>query len=303
MYPRESPLYHNSEAIPALVSGVVIVHYGDPNLVQKCLESLARIETAPHFAVVVNHGPSPDLGEQLGNVHPDLHVLERLDNPGFAAGCNAGAEEALRLGAWGLWFLNPDCELKMPMLDRLAEFSKCNPGIALWGTLQDDGARRYGADTHPAWVGQGSHYQTGPPEGCRLLANHETLSGASMFISRQHWKQLGPWPEFYFLYWEDVAWCARAHRLGLGIALVDTPVLHHRSATTGRRSRLSAFYGMRNLLLLHAELHPRRALARWVMGLHALQKRFFRGQWRVLSATWQGWRAGLAGRRNRDLRY
>lgn len=303
MNPRKSPLYHSSEAILAPTFGVVIVHFGDPSLVKKCLESLARIETAPHVAVVVNHGPTPDLHGQLGDIHPNLHVIERLDNPGFAAGCNTGAEQALRLGAQALWFLNPDCELKVPVLSRLAGLSESNSHVALWGTMQEEGERRYGADIHPAWLGLGLKNRNPTPEGARLLTDRETLSGASVFISSRHWYELGPWPERYFLYWEDAGWCVRAHRLGLGIALVDLAVTHRRSAIIGRRSTLSTFYGMRNSLLLHAELHPDKIMGRWFLGLHALQKRVFRGQWRMLSATWQGWRAGLAGRQDRDPRY
>ena len=63
------------------------------------------------------------------------------------------------------------------------------------------------------------------------------------------------------------------------------------------------FYGVRNRLLLHRDLHPGAGLARLGMALDLLQKRFFQGRWGLLLPTWRGLWAARANGRGRDPRY
>ncbi len=141
------------------------------------------------------------------------------------------------------------------------------------------------------------------PPGCRQLGPRESLSGASILVTRKAWERLGPWPAGYFLYWEDAAWCRRAHGLGLPLVLTDLQVLHRSARTVGKRSPLQAFYSARNRLLLHRELHPKGALERLAIALYVFQMRLFQGRPRLLKAAWDGVRAAGRGQTGRDPRY
>lgn len=296
-------LSHTSSVPEAAAPAVVLVHFGDPANTARCLRSLAAQETLKHRAVVVDHGPGAELDRALAGLHPDLRILPAHDNPGFGAGCNLGAELAFREGAEGVWFLNNDARLDGPTLGELLERSRAHREVAFWGHTQLDGGRPVGADQHPAWYASPRTQHPSAPPGCRFLASSESLSGASLYVPRWQWERVGPWPADFFLYYEDAAYCRRVHALGLPIALLDRRILHDRGTTTGRRSPLTVFYGVRNRLLLHAELLPEARAARLLMGLDLLQKRFFQGRWGLLRPTFRGWLAAARNRRGRDPRY
>lgn len=283
---------------------VVLVHYGPPDLTRRCLVRLAAVETEPHQVVVVDHGPMAGLEAALAGSHPRFKVLANPANPGFGAGCNQGAAHAFAAGAGAVWFLNNDATLEGPTLGRLLGLARAHPEVALWGTQQRDGERILGTDLQPPWFARGLEVlPAGLPPGCRQLAARETLSGASILVARPQWERLGPWPEDLFLYLEDAAWCLRAHTLGLPMALVELPVTHPRSSTIGRRSPLSIFYGVRNQLRLHRQIHPGAGLARCLMALHLLQKRLFQGRWGLLGHTFRAILAAAGGQAGRDPRY
>jgi len=296
-------LSHIPQAPGASAPAVVLVHYGDPGTTRRCLESLALHETFPHQVIVVDHGPGEGLAAALVGAHPSLRILTHHENPGFGAGCNLGAMVAFQDGAEGVWFLNNDAVVEAPLLEELVELARHHPEVAFWAHTQIEAGHRIGADVQASWYALPQPPLPGPLAGCRFLHSRESLSGASLFLARHQWERLGPWPEDFFLYYEDAAYCHRAHCLGLPLALLDRAIRHERGTTTGRRSPLTVFYGVRNRLFLHQQLHPEARLARFLMGLDGLQKRFFQGRWRLLKPTLDGWLAAAKGLRGRDPRY
>jgi len=288
---------------------VVLVNYGDNGLTSRCLASLAKLEPCPHAAIVVDHGPNLTPAEYWRQFHPNVHSIQDASNPGFAAGCNRGAEYALRHGAGSLWFLNNDATLIEPTLGRLLELAQDDPSVGLWGTYQQDGDRLIGCSAHKGWYARASWGRSRAIQDSRergsseLLQPNQSLSGASIFLLKDAWEKLGPWPEKYFLYWEDAAWCLRAHQLGMFMDLVPLRIAHAGSATTVRRSPLSTFYGARNNLLLHMEAAPNARFERLLLKCHMLQKCIFRGRWRLLAPTWRGIVAASKRKDGRDPRY
>ncbi|MBI4913335.1 MAG: glycosyltransferase family 2 protein [Acidobacteria bacterium] len=287
---------------PAPLPTVVLVHFGDPNLTLGCLQTLATVEREPHRVVVADHGPSPGLAAVDLAPFAGLLRLEDFSNPGFGAGCNRAAEAAFAAGAPAVWFLNNDARLEEPLLGALLGQARRHPQVALWGTHQVEGGRRLGADRQPGWYSRGARAVSVPGlQGGCVLPPGESLSGASLFVTREAWERLGPWPESHFLYYEDAAWCLRAHRAGLPLVLLDQAVIHTRGTTTGRKSAGTTFYGTRNRLRLLAAQGSRPEV--FLEGLYLLQRRFFRGQWSLLVPTWRGIRAALQGVSGRDPRY
>lgn len=282
---------------------VVLVHYGRPEVTRACLASLAELEPVPHTAVVVDHGPSPGLQGCLASAHPDLRVLTDLGNPGFGAGCNRGALEAFDHGAHAVWFLNNDARLAGPMLGLMLTQAQKHPEVVLWGTHQQHGARRLGCDRQPTWFARGEPAPIGGLSGGRILSSRESLSGASIFLTRAAWDRLGPWPETFFLYYEDAAWCQRAHEAGQAMVLLDEAVLHDPGTTTGRRSTLTLFYGTRNQLLLRTKNAGRSRLDFLLGAAYLLQRRFFRGHFRALRPVLEGCLAAWRGEEGRSRKY
>jgi len=240
----------------------------------------------------VDHGPRRPLGESKPPAceKATITIIDSV-NQGFARGCNLAAETAFDQGVGWVWFLNNDATIESDVLTRLMELAEAYPQVGLWGTHQRMQSRILGMDALPRWFDP----PTGAagaleklPLGCHQLHAHETLSGASILISLQTWRQLGPWPDWCFLYYEDVAWCLKAHGLGIPLVLTPLEINHAPNTSTGRRSALTTYYGVRNRLLLHADHWPRRKGLRLLQSLYLLQKRFFQGRWNMLGPTFRG---------------
>lgn len=271
---------------------VALVHYGDPGITWRCVESILGQEGKETPIVIMDHGPGRPLAECLpaSCMSPNLEII-RSANRGFGSGCNLAADRAFENGAEWVWFLNNDAMIQAPVFSRLLELARSFPEVGLWGTHQRNGSRVLGADRLPSWFlppPASLRLLDALPAGCRQLEAHETLSGASILVSRQAWGSLGHWPEWCFLYHEDVAWCLRAHGLGIPMVLTPLEILHTPSTSTGRRSPLTTYYGVRNSLLLHAEHWPGKKGVRLIQSIHLLQKRFFQGRWKQLWPTLRG---------------
>lgn len=295
--------YHTDYSAPGLSgrtpASVILVHYGSPSPTERCIGSLLAQEGDDLSIVIADHGPAPGLPPSIAKMGSHIRIIKAL-NQGFGAGCNLAARAAWEAGSNYVWFLNNDATLTEPTFSRLIRLAESYPVVGLWGTLQIDGAKAIGADRLPSWFpSPPTEAESGQgflsPAGCRRLDGRESLSGASIFLSRATWDRLGPWPEWCFLYYEDVAWCLKAHALGIPIVLTSERILHPRNTTTGRHSPITTYYGVRNGLLLHRDLWPERKSERVRYAIHALQKRFFQGNWHMLGPTWQGIRDAMKG--------
>lgn len=271
-------------------TAIILVHFGDPAPTIRCLSSLAVHESLPFMVIVADNGPDTGLRQRMDTLGIQAYIIEARHNPGFGAACNLGAAEAIKMGAEALWFLNNDAVIEIPVLHRLWELALAHPEMALWGTHQNDHGNRLGPDHQPAWFSRNLPAQPilSDLKGARALGMSESLSGASIFLTRTSWEVLGPWPEWCFLYWEDAAWCRRARALGMGLAILDECVQHDRGTTTGRRSPLTVYYGTRNALLLHREAFPARRWERVRLAIYGLQKRLFRAKRHELKHAWRG---------------
>jgi GT2 family glycosyltransferase len=262
--------------------------------------------------VIVDHGPDFTPMDYWKQFHPNTISAQNYSNPGFAAGCNHGAKIALAKGGENLWFLNNDTTLDEPILGKLVELACSFPSVALWGTYQFDGKKKIGCGTQAKWFAKNSAKKTMTdfhidssvaPVEIKLLNPRQNLCGMSIFLTSSAWEKIGPWPEKFFLYREDDAWCLKAHLLGLPIAIVDLTVSHVGCASTTMHSPLHTFYRVRNRLLLHSEVAPKAHMQRLFLKFYILQQFFFRMKFKCLKPTWDAIIAASKLEYGRDPRY
>jgi GT2 family glycosyltransferase len=229
---------------------VVIVNYRTADLVASCLSSIAAQRFEGLRAVVVDNA-SPDLEtarKEAAKHGPWVSILANPVNGGFAAGCNAAIRRAL--GAEDapdyLLLLNPDTLLEAGALRALVAFMDAHPraGIAGSQLLDARGEAECSAHRAPSPLGE---LEAGAALGLltRALQPHrksptpvkaDWVSGASLIVRRATLEEVGLLDEGYFLYFEEVDFCARARAAGWEVWLVPASrVLHLEGAATGIR--------------------------------------------------------------------
>ena len=299
MYWLFASLYnHNTMQLSPLIS-VIIVTWNSSRYLPACLDALLA-QTEKDFEVVVIDNGSADPGYlDLEEKYADLHLtLKKNDqNLGFAVANNFGA--GLARGKW-LALLNADAFPEVDWLAGLLEAVEIHPN-AFFASRQiqakDPGSLDGEGDVlHVSGLAWRHNYNS-PVYPLRESQEVFSACGAAVFYPRRAFLDAGGFDEDYFAYHEDVDLGFRLRLRGLSCWLVPGAVVHHvGSASTGKNSAFSVYYGHRNLVWTYFKDMP--AGLFWLcLPLHLAVNFFFliyftlKGQGRVIArAKWDALR-------------
>jgi GT2 family glycosyltransferase len=240
-------------------ASVLIVGFHTYDEIERCLASIETHEPDVDV-IVVDHDADPVRGRELSAAHPRITYEPCTENRGFAAGINRAARRAT---SPLLVILNPDVELRAPIVPALAACLASHPNAAIVGGLvrEADGrvqasARRF-PDLSTAFGGRTSWLTRVFPDnpltrrnlsptnldaGC---AEVDWVTGACMMVRREVFESLGGFDERFFMYWEDSDLCLRALKAGWKTMYEPRAEVIH---FTGRASRHAP---MRSQLSFH----------------------------------------------------
>lgn len=252
---------------------VVLVNYCTRDLTVDCLRSLAsEIAGFPGSEVVVVDNASPDgSGPEIADAIAAngwsgwARLLPMPRNGGFSYGNNGAIREQLaRISPpTYVWLLNTDTVVRPGALRALVDFMETHAETGAAGSRLEhpDSTRQCSAFRFHSLASElDSSLNVGlvsnllrrwqvaptlPDEPARF----DWLSGASMLIRMQVFRDVGLMDEGYFLYYEETDFCRRAQRLGWSFWYVpQSRVVHLVGKSTGvtdvaqRRKRRAAYW-------------------------------------------------------------
>ena len=290
-------------------TAVVVVSYNSPELLKTNLARVCQDVPEARF-VVVDNLSTPQVREAtlaLGREH-GWSVETPETNTGFGGGVNLGVARARAEGAEVLLLLNPDAVISRENLIRLVSRAQAEP-LTLVAPVLTSSEGSIVADRTVVCLADGSMRSPRstrpiPPGGTRPW-----LSGACLALSARLFEAAGGFDERYFLYWEDVDFCARVLDVGGALMLVrDTTAVHDEGGTQtdptasdrGRaKSDLYYYYNTRNRLLYAALRLGRAEQRRWAATSAAAAREIvLRGGRRQLLSSRSSVRAAWAGTRD-----
>jgi len=231
---------------------IIILTWNSKKYLQTCLEELA-VQTIHDFEVILVDNGSEDnaLGE-LQEKHLTNLLIHRLSsNLGFATANNIGAH--LASGKW-LALLNVDAFPQPDWLEKLIEAAEGDTGYNFFTSYQIqkntpnlfDGA---GDSYHISGLAWRRYYNRSIQEYGRQPEDVFSACPAAALYLRDDFLQVGGFDEDYFSYFEDVDLGFRLRLAGKKCLYVPDAVVHHvGSASTGKRSDFSVYYGYRNMI-------------------------------------------------------
>jgi GT2 family glycosyltransferase len=244
---------------------IIIVNFNARQHLENCLRSLAASPPSiPHDVVVVDNGSSDDSVQAVRAGWPAVTLIENPTNAGFAAGNNRGIRASR---GTLILLLNNDTVVPPGAIDGLVGALLAHPDAAVAGPRLVDEAGRaelsFGSMISPfnelrqkwttRWHGNGvaavSRWMERAAQRERYV---DWVSGACLLVHRTDAERAGLLDERYFLYTEDVDFCAAIRALGRKILFTPAAQVVHlrgrsRSTVPGgmneayRRSHL-AFY-------------------------------------------------------------
>ncbi|NWF64499.1 MAG: glycosyltransferase family 2 protein [Chloroflexi bacterium] len=236
-----------------LVSVVILV-WKNTEHVAACLNALQK-QTYRDFEVfLVDNGSNQfDALSRIQKKHSDLPIfMEQVEvNVGYAAGNNIGAR--LAHGHW-LALLNDDAFPQPDWLETLIHAAGRHPDFTFFASRQIQNDRPHLLDgagdayhiTGLAW--RRCYNRSTKTYGLTQEEVFSACPAAALYL-RADFINAGGFDEDYFSYFEDVDLGFRLRLHGGRCLYVPEAVVHHvGSASTGKRSEFSVYYGYRNMI-------------------------------------------------------
>ena len=231
---------------------IILVTWNSAQHLPRCLESLTRQSFNDFEVVIIDNGSSDDALEKLEETYPTLKfsVKKLGENQGFAVANNLGAQ--LARGKW-LALLNTDAFPEPAWLAQLLKAADDQPEFSFFASRQLqandptllDGIGDVYHISGLAW--RAGYNQPANQAGFTQKEVFSTCAAAALYL-REKFIEAGGFDTDYFSYFEDVDLSFRLRLAGGRCLYVPTAVVYHLgSASTGKTSDFSIYYGHRNL--------------------------------------------------------
>jgi GT2 family glycosyltransferase len=255
---------------------IVIVSFNARSDLERCLQALDSVHGAParrsHEIIVVDNA-SADSSADAARRWPNVRVIETRENLGFARATNIGIQAS---SGTNVLLLNSDTVVPAGALDKMIDALDRHPEVAVVGPRLVDAAGR-------AELSFGR--MVGPLNELRqkiLMRGHETgrgvispsvdratrreqfpdwVSGACLLVRRRDADAVGLLDERYFMYLEDVDFCAAIRTRGRRVLFAPAVEVVHLRGQSGRSTAATiASTGRayrRSQVAFYAKHHPR----------------------------------------------
>jgi N-acetylglucosaminyl-diphospho-decaprenol L-rhamnosyltransferase len=213
--------------LPGARLSVVVVTHDSRGAIERTLPALVRELVDGDELIVVDNASVDGTPEAVEALAPEATLVETGANLGFAAGCNAGAEEA---SGDLLLLLNPDAVPEVGFREAIERPLIEGRGWAAWmGLVSADGGRLVNTAggvvhfTGIAWAGGAGEPLHDPPGAGEV----GFVSGACLAIPLARWRDLGGFPPEFFLYHEDVDLSLRLRLAGGRVGIEPAARVDH----------------------------------------------------------------------------
>jgi N-acetylglucosaminyl-diphospho-decaprenol L-rhamnosyltransferase len=230
---------------------VIVVSHGGEELLRRCLRSLEEHPAGAEMEViVVDSGSTDSTPDMVEREFPAVR-LHRTANVGFSAANNLAIRES---DAAAVLLLNPDTEVYAGTLDASLARLRSDPRIGMVGCklVTESGELDHAAKrSFPTPLSALAHFTgVGRDEDAagalsQYRATHlgddeagevDAVNGAFMLCRAEAIAEVGLLDEGYWLYMEDLDWCARFWRAGWKVFYEPAGVaLHVKGGSSGKR--------------------------------------------------------------------
>lgn len=242
-----------SSQIPRV--SIITINFRQAEVTCDLLDSLRKVSYPNLEVIIVDNGSLKDETQHFLKHYPSASVIVSEDNLGFSGGNNLGFKQAT--GDYIL-LLNNDTIVPPGFLEPMVELLEKNDSAGVVSPriyfYEQPDVLQYAGFTriHPLTgrnrcIGfmerdyEGEYLYTAP-----TASGH----GACMLIRAELYEKLGGFPEYYFMYYEEIDFCERAAAVGYQSYFCGASYIHHKqSMSIGRVSPMKTYYLNRNRIL------------------------------------------------------
>lgn len=223
---------------------VIIINYRTPQLTADCIQSLLKVMPSEGEIIVVDNGSEDDSLQILKNTFEStIKLISSEINMGFASGNNLGAKAA---SGHYLVFLNSDTIIDNDFITPCIKILKSNEHIAVVAPrlkLSNEDFQKTAYGRFPTlWklITQQTKKELALSDGDHTEV--DWVSGCALIIPRELFDKIGGWDEKFFLYYEDVDLCLRAHHAGFTCAVAHEADIIHLGGRSADINSIKQYY-------------------------------------------------------------
>lgn len=250
---------------------IIIVTYNSAAHIDACLKSMARHPPAiDHEIVVVDNASHDGTSSLVRQRHPSVRVVDSGRNLGFAKACNIGFRQT---SGELVLLLNPDTEMQSGAMDRLIAGLTATPAAAVAGPRLIDANGRaelsFGSMISPLSELRQKILVRGHEGRVPMIERYvealtrraqevDWVSGACLLVRRSDAESVGLMDERFFVYTEDVDFCASIRARGRKVLFVPQAAVVHvrgQSVATDRGAASRAYRASQ--IAFYEKHHPR----------------------------------------------
>lgn len=235
---------------------VITVNFNHSHVTDELLDSIAATNTYDNIEIiVVDNGSKENPVPVWKEKYPYVHFIRSEINTGFAGGNNIGIKAAV--GDY-LFLVNNDTEFTNGLIEKLVQTLDVNEKTGIVSPkikyFDHQEMLQYVGYTEMNYFTARNH-QTGQFEEDRGQYDHLSgktgfAHGAAMMIKKETINKVGLMAENFFLYYEEMDWCARVKHAGFEIWVnLDALIYHKESISVGKKSALKEYFMSRNRIL------------------------------------------------------
>lgn len=281
---------------------VITVNYNGLHDTCEFIDSwVVTVMSVSYEIIVIDNGSAINEARSLQEKYPFIRTLRSEKNLGFAGGNNLGINIAQ--GKY-LFLLNNDIIITSDTIHllfrRLASSNKIAGVSPLIRDYTEPHAIQFAGYTKLSSITlRNRAIGRGRINKDRYPARRTPyLHGAAMLVKKKVVDKLGPMPEDYFLYYEELDWCTYMNMEGYELWYDPAcEVWHKDSSSTGKGSPLQCYYLSRNRLL-----YAYRNIFNWKLYLSILYQlavvcpkniliALGKGEKEIAKAYWEGTKA------------
>jgi hypothetical protein len=253
----------------AIDLSIVIVSFNAREDLERCLQALVGAPPAHSHEVIVVDNASADGSVDATRRWPGVRVIEAGENLGFARGTNLGVRSS---SGTNLLFLNSDTVVPAGAIDRLIDELDRHKDVAVIGPRLVDGLGRaelsFGRMVGPLNELRQQRLMRGFNAGhAGIVAQVERetrreqypdwVSGACLLVRRDDAEAVGLLDERYFMYLEDVDFCAAMRARGRRVMFTPAvEVVHVRGQSVRSVAASTERAYRRSQIAFYAKHHP-----------------------------------------------
>lgn len=264
-----------------MLTYALILNY---NSAEETLELYNQLKTfykeELHIFIIDNCSEKEDVLKLRSSI-PEQELLISNKNLGYAGGNNIGIRKAIKKGAKYIWILNPDIRVQKDSLSILRETLVLDKKNAAVGPRINYRIAKNKIFSNGGLFIQNEKCTTFHKNQNELDSIHQGeinynidyIDGSCIFLKVDAIKNVGFFPEEYFLYFEETDWCMKAKENGYQICINSNTRVFNIESEKGSTFH---YYMMKNRLLFAKKYHPNLNLVKQFYGKTLLKEFFMR---------------------------